>query len=133
MNIRPQDANGFTIIELLVFIVVLTGLAVLGISNIRTLRAENRDSTTKADINAVYYQLESFYEKNGHYPEALSTETLKGIDPESLKDKNGITVNQDGSLYTYRPINCAEAKCKRYDLTGQLEREAPYTKQSLNS
>lgn len=124
---------GFTVIELLVFIVILTGLAVLGISNVRTLRAENRDTTTKSDINAVYYQLESFYEKNGYYPEEINEGVLKGIDPESLKDKNGVVVNDTGSLYGYRGINCNEQRCTRYDLTGQLEREAPYVKQSLNN
>lgn len=133
MRIKAVYTDGFTIIELLVFIAILTGLAVLGISNIRTLRAENRDATAKSDINAVYYQLESFHEKNGYYPETLSAESLKGIDPESLKDKNGVAVNEEGSLYTYRPISCSEAKCKRYDVTGQLEREAPYVKQSLNN
>lgn len=133
MKISSKNANGFTIIELLVFIVILTGLAVLGISNIRTLRAENRDTATKSDINAVYYQLESYFEKNGHYPEKISTETLQGINPESLKDKNDIPINEEGSLYTYRAINCSEEKCTRYDLTGQLEREAPYIKQSLNN
>jgi prepilin-type N-terminal cleavage/methylation domain-containing protein len=126
-------SDGFTIIELLVVIVVITGLAVLGMSNIRTLRAENRDSATKSDINAIYYQLESFHEKNSYYPESISEKTLAGIDPESLKDKNGIEINKEGSLYTYRPINCKESRCTRYDLTGQLEREAPYVKQSLNN
>lgn len=126
-------SGGFTIIELLVVIAVFTGLATLGISNIRTLRAENRDETTKADINAIYYQLESYYEKNNHYPESISEDVLKGIDPESLKDKNGVSLNEEGSLYTYRSMNCSDKKCKRYDITGQLEREAPYTKQSLHN
>lgn len=133
MKNTSVNTSGFTIIELLVFIVILTGIAVLGISNIRTLRAENRDATAKSDINAIYFQLESFFEKNGYYPERISADRLKGIDPESLKDKSGKAINESGSLYNYRPINCKEEQCTRYDLTGQLEREAPYIKQSLNS
>lgn len=127
------NSQGFTVIELLVFILVLAGVAVVGIANVRSLRAENRDRTSKSDINAVYYQLEAFYEKNGYYPEKIDAEVLKGIDPESLKDNVGKAPSEDGGRYAYRPLNCTESKCKRFELSAQLEKEAPYVKQSLNN
>lgn len=126
------DSQGFTVIELLVFIVVIVAIAVVGISNVRTLRAQNRDTASKTDINAVYYQLESFHEKNGYYPEKVEASSLAGIDPESLKDKNNLEINALGSTYSYKPANCAEAKCKSFELSTQLEKEAPFIKQSLN-
>lgn len=125
-------SEGFTVIELLVFILVIVAIGVLGVSNIRTIRAQNRDSTAKTDINAVYYQLESFHEKNGYYPEKIDVVTLKGIDPVSLKDKNELDVNQAGSTYLYKPANCAEAKCKSFELSTELEKEARFVKESLN-
>lgn len=127
-----SHSDGFTVIELLVFILILSILAVLGVSNIRGLRAENRDSASKTDVNAIYFQLESFYETNGFYPEKLDTTSLKGLDPESLKDKNNIAVNGAGGTYVYKPANCTESKCKSYELSTQLEKEAPFIKQSLN-
>ena len=127
------NTQGFTVIELLVFIFILAVLSVVGISNVRSLRAQNRDTTQKTDINAVYHQLESFYEKNGYYPEGIDAKTLTGIDPESLKDNQNKTINEIGSLYSYKPGTCAEGKCKKFELTAQLEREALYVKQSLNN
>lgn len=125
-------SEGFTVIELLVFIVVLVTIAVLGISNIRTVRAQNRDTASKTDINAMYYQLESFYEKNGYYPSTIDVVTLKGLDPDSLKDTNQVPINQLGGIYTYKALGCTETKCKSFELTAKLEKEAPFVKQSLN-
>lgn len=126
------STQGFTIIELLVFVLVLSIISVIALTNIRTLRAQNRDSIRKTDINAVYYQLESFYEKYSYYPENITSEILKGIDPESLKDSDDIGINQPGGKYTYKPLSCAETKCKSFQLTADLEREAPFLKKSLN-
>ncbi len=132
MKKRLLSVSGFTVIELLVFITVIVAIAVLGISNIRSLRAQNRDTTSKTDMNALYYQLESFYEKNGYYPEKVAAANLAGIDPASLKDKNNLEINAAGSTYSYKPANCNESKCKSFELSAQLEKEAPFIKQSLN-
>lgn len=132
MRKLTKNSQGFTVIELLVVILVLAALAVIAVANIRGLRAENRDTAAKTDINAIYYQLESFYEENSYYPESLKTETLKGLDPESLKDTDNKAINESDSKYSYRPTSCSENKCKSFELTAQLEKEAPYVKQSLN-
>jgi prepilin-type N-terminal cleavage/methylation domain-containing protein len=133
MKKLSANSQGFTVIELLVVILVFVGVAVVAVTNVRNLKAEQRDTVSKADINAVYYQLESFYEKNGYYPEKIDAAALKGIDPESLKDDLGKTVNEDGGIYSYKGISCAETKCKRFELTAQLEKEATFMKQSLNN
>jgi len=127
------NSEGFTIIELLVFIVVLVTIAVVAVSNIRDLRAQNRDQTSKVDINAIFYQLEVFHEKNGYYPDKIDPAQLKGLEPDNLKDKNGIKINDSNSVYNYKPIGCQDSKCKSFTLTSKLEKEAPYIKQSLNS
>lgn len=130
---RKLNKQGFTAIELLVVILVLLVIAAVAVSNIRGLRADNRDEQRKTDINAMYYQLESFYEKNSYYPQEVNAETLKGIDPESLKDTNGVLVNVNGAQYSYKSKDCAKAQCKSYELSTTLEREATYTKLSLNN
>lgn len=107
-------------------------IAAVAISNIRGLRADNRDEMRKRDINAVYYQLEAFYEKNGYYPKTVSENTLKGIDPDSLKDSNDVGINQTGGEYSYQARGCSNEKCTSFELSTELEREATYTKLSLN-
>ncbi len=133
MKKLSTNSDGFTVIELLVVVLVLVAIGVVAVTNIRNLRAENRDTVGKTDINAVYYQLESFYEKNGYYPETVSPASLKGIDPESVKDYLGKSISVSGSLYSYKPGFCADAKCKSFELSAQLEKEAPYIKRSLNN
>lgn len=130
---KKINKSGFTAIELLVFILLLTIIAAVAVANIRGLRADNRDTAAKTDINAIYYQLEAFHEQNGFYPQKLSAKTLEGIDPESLKDENELEINQEGSIYSYKPQGCSENKCKSFELSTKLEREATYTKLSLNS
>ena len=123
---------GFTIIELLVFIVVITAITLVAVSNIRDLRATNRDQASKIDVNTIFYKLEVFFEKNGYYPESIDTKILQGLEQDNLKDRNGIEINQTGSAYTYRPAGCAETRCRSFELKALLEKEAPLTKQSLN-
>ncbi len=124
--------DGFTVIELLVFILVLGVVSVVALTNIRTVRAQNRDATSKVDINAIFFQAEVFREKNGYYPETIDATILKGIDSESLKDKVGLALNAAGSAYTYKPAGCTDSKCKSFVLTSQLEKEAPFVKESLS-
>lgn len=127
-----SQTDGFTIIELLVFILILGVIGVVALTNFRTVRAQNRDSTKKTDINAIFFQLESFREKNGYYPETIDQTILKGIDPESLKDTSGLAPNASGSTYTYKPTSCLETKCKSFTLSAMLEKEAPFVKESLS-
>ncbi len=127
-----SQTSGFTTIELLVFVLILGIIGVVALTNLRTVRAQSRDRTSKTDINATYYQLESFREKNGYYPEKIDTTTFKGIDPENLKDRFGLTVNEEKGNYTYKPAGCTETKCTSFRLIAQLEKEAPFIKESLN-
>lgn len=129
---KKLNNNGFTAIELLVVILVLTAVAVVAVTNIRAIRAENRDFEAKSEINAIYYQLEAYYEANKNYPATISTESLKGLDPEATKDSLGLEVNAIGSTYTYEPKECAEEKCESYKLSAELEREDTFVKESLN-
>lgn len=128
---KSLNSNGFTIIELMVTIVVIAAISVLALTNIRTIRADRRDEIKKTDINAIFFQLESFHQTNGYYPQVADSANLKGIDPESLADANGKKIAEDGGEYEYTPTGCSESKCKGYELRTDLEREAPYIKLGL--
>lgn len=130
---KRNNQSGFTLIELLVVITVATGVAVLLFTNLSSIRAENRDEERKTDINSIYYQLEATREETGNYPEKLTKGTLKGINPDSLKDTNDIAIGEGQSEYTYTPKNCKDSKCTGYTLEASLEREASFTKESLRT
>jgi type II secretory pathway pseudopilin PulG len=126
-----HQSEGFTIIELLVFVAVIAAAGLFAIVNIRSVRSENRDSSQKTDVNTIVYQLESSYQKKNFYPKNIDATTLKGIDQDTLVDVNGIKINETSGSYVYKPLKCDGEKCQSYELIAKLEKEAPYVKKSL--
>ena len=64
--------NGFTVIELLLVIVLLSTGSWLFFSEKATVDASARDKQRKTAINAMYYGLEEyFYAKNGYSPASI--------------------------------------------------------------
>lgn len=125
--------RGFTVLELLVAIVFLIAAGTIFFVQKRDLEVASRDSARKTAINAMYYNLEDvFYPANNGYPEHLTADQLKGLDPAILKDPNGKTIGDYGSNYRYDTKDCANGLCKSYTLTATLEHEGNYVKDSRN-
>jgi len=126
--------TGFTVIELL-FVAVLVGLAsVLFFVQKHNLEVVAQDDTKKTAINAMYYGLEEvFYPANKYYPQSISSDNLKSVDPALFTDPNGVIINTAGSAYTYSPTNCVDSKCKSYTLESTLENEDDFVKTSRNN
>lgn len=127
-----QRQRGFTVLELIIAVIFLLAAGTIFFIQKRDLEMANRDSARKTAINAIYYNLEYvYYPANNGYPEHLTADGLKGLDPATLKDPNGIVVGQQGSDYSYVPKDCTNGLCKSYTLTANLENEADYTKTSM--
>lgn len=133
MNYR--DSRGFTAIELAAAIVVLLAATGLALWQRNDLNAATRDSDRKASINAMYYSLEDvYYPSNGNaYPERLSSDSLKGIDPDMLTDPNGKKIGDAASSFRYEPRNCENGRCRGYTLRADLEKEADFIKDSRHN
>lgn len=131
MTKRP---NGFTVIELL-FITILVGVtSVIFFVQKNNLETLAQDKTQKTAINAMYYGLEEvFYPANKYYPESISSDNLKSVDPALFTDPNGIKIGSAGSVYTYSPTDCTNNQCKSYTLKSTLSNEADFIKKSKNS
>ncbi|MBQ6486748.1 type II secretion system protein [Candidatus Saccharibacteria bacterium] len=126
-----KKKSGFTIIELAVVIVFATLLVVLFFIQKANTEAMHRDEQRKEAINAMYYALEEgFFIENGYYPEEISEENLKVMDPQLFTDPYGINLGKDGSTYSYEPANCDNGKCKEYTLRAKLEKEDEYVKKN---
>ena len=123
--------RGFTIMELVVVIFFASLLLILFFLQKLNLDAMHRDEQRKEAINAMYYALEEgFHAKNGYYPENISEENLKVMDPSLFTDPSGINLGQEDSDYTYEAANCTNGKCKEYTLKARLEKEDTYIKKN---
>jgi len=129
--IEQKTKRGFTIIELVVVIFFASLLVVLFFLQKLNLDAMHRDEQRKEAINAMYYALEEgFHAKNGYYPEKISEENLKVMDPSLFTDPSGINLGREGSSYSYEAANCSNGKCKEYTLRAQMEKEDTYIKKN---
>lgn len=140
-----RKSPGFTIIELLVVIVLFLTMCGLFLSQKNTFEAASRDDRRKTDINTLYHNLEKvYYAENKSYPDALTTETLPSVQPDTFKDPSGVKINEVRvenevlgttlrSTYTYEPLDCKNGKCGGYTLRANLEREGDYVRSSKHS
>ncbi len=128
-----KNTRGFTIIELIVVIVFLGFATTILLYQRANIDASRRDEQRKTAINAMYYNLEEvFYEKNGHYPGSIDSETLTAMDPELFTDPNGQKLGEATSDYRYEATDCTDNACSGYKLTARLDKEADYVKTSRN-
>jgi Tfp pilus assembly protein PilE len=128
-----KSQHGFTVLELIIAIVFLLVAGTIFYVQKRDLEVHERDSTRKTAINAIYYDLEDvYYVANKAYPEKLTPDQLKGLDPSILKDPGGVAVGEQNSDYSFEPRDCTAGKCKSYTLHANLEHEADYVKTSRN-
>jgi len=124
-----KHSKGFTVIELIVVIVIVSVTATLLFIQKNNLKAIQRDGDRKIAINAMYYNLEEvFFEKNGYYPSTIDSKTLRAMDPELFTDPYSVKLGEQDSDYRYEPTGCDNTKCTGYSLRSTLEKEADYVK-----
>lgn len=125
--------KGFTILEIIIVAAFASLLLILFFIQKSNIDAMERDEDRKIAINAMYYALEeSFYKDNKYYPEFISEENIKVIDPALWTDPDGFNLGDSFSSYSYEPANCTDGKCKEYTLKAELEKEDTYIKNNRN-
>ncbi|MDO4979212.1 MAG: prepilin-type N-terminal cleavage/methylation domain-containing protein [Candidatus Saccharibacteria bacterium] len=126
-----KKKSGFTILELVVVMLVAVLLVVVFFIQKFNVDAMQRDEDSKRAINAMYYALEEgFYAEKGYYPEKISEENLKVMDPQLFTDPYGFVIGTVDSTYSYEAANCEDGKCKEYTLRARLEKEDDYIKRN---
>lgn len=124
-----STSRGFTVIELIVVALLFSFASVIFFVQKASVESSARDEQRKTSINALYYGLEEvFYKENSYYPRTIGKDTLRSVDPASLKDTAGIQIGESASQYRYTPINCEGDKCQAYELRTTLENEADFIK-----
>ena len=128
-----NSKKGFTVLEIIIVTAFASLAFILFFIQKSNVDAMNRDEKRKTAINAMYYALEeSFYAEHKYYPEEISEDILKVIDPSLFTDPNGFYLGTDFSSYSYEPLNCKDGKCKEYILRAELEKEDTYVKKNRN-
>lgn len=129
-----KTKSAFTMLELIVVAVFLSLLLTFFFLQKSSVDSIRRDENRKTAINAMYYALEEgFFASNGYYPEKISEENLKIIDPKLFTDPYGINLGSIGSSYRYEAANCTDGKCKEYTLRAKLEKEDDYVKKNRSN
>ena len=128
-----MNKKGFTILEISIVAVFLGLLVLFFFIQKSDLDAFQRDEDRKTAINAMYYALEeSYYKDHGYYPEHISEENIKVIDPALWTDPDGRNLGDPESSYVYEAADCKDGKCKEYTLRTSLEKEDTYIKYNRN-
>ena len=128
-----MNKKGFTVLEIVIVAVFASLLFLLFFIQKSNLDAMRRDDDRKTAINAMYYALEeSFYKEHHYYPEFISEENIKVIDPALWTDPDGHNLGDPESSYSYEAANCKNGKCQEYTLKTRLEKEDTYTKYNRN-
>lgn len=68
MKMNKRKQAGFTMIELLIVMVILSILLVVGIGSFISSQTKSRDSARKTDLQNVARAIELFYNDKGEYP-----------------------------------------------------------------
>jgi Tfp pilus assembly protein PilE len=127
------NQRGFTVLELLIVVVFLVIVGTIFFVQKRDLEVAQRDSQRKTAINALYYNLEEvYYPANKTYPQVLTADALKGLDPTLLKDPDDVMIGEESGTYRYEPKECSDGQCKSYELRADLEGEADFVRESRN-
>lgn len=134
MKNTPKLSKGFTILELIIVLGFLSLLLIFFFLQKNNIDAMKRDEKRKIAINAMYYALEEgFFVKNNYYPENISAENLKTLDPQLFTDPFGLNLGKKGSSYQYEAANCSDGKCREYTLRATLEKEDDYVKKNRHN
>ena len=71
-----SEANGFSLIELLIVVSILGILAVAGLGNYISSLGKSQDARRKSDLSTISKALESYYNDKGVYPDSTGVDDL---------------------------------------------------------
>lgn len=144
MFIKKQRASlsrGFSLIELLVAITIISVLTTLGLANYQNSLRRTRDANRQADLELISSALEIYKTDNNEYPTAnnicdsslgscaacpctgsdwTGTNVLSDLEPNYILELPVDPINNLARYYVYDPVcNTTATYCgKFYDCTG---------------
>ncbi|MFZ5438343.1 MAG: type II secretion system protein [Patescibacteria group bacterium] len=121
------NQHGFTMIELLIVMVILSLLLVVGIGSFVSSQIKSRDSARKTDLQNIVRALELYYNDKGEYPIDTGKVGILGqewgepfVDPNNTETLYMNLLPSDPGGYTYYYTSVTG---DRYQLYAYLENE----------
>ena len=96
-NKIKNKKTGFTLVELLVVISIISILTIVGVSSFRTVQMKSRDTKRKNDLNSISKALNMYYNDIGSFPYGSSLNINYMITTAGV----GFSANVDGKITTY--------------------------------
>ena len=148
---RISDSRGFSSVELMIALSLLSVLMGIGFLSTMTLQRRDRDTKRMTDIDAIHKNVESYFAKKAFYPtlDAINSkvwlkENLPLLDYDSLRDPLGteqkLAGKPTGNVYSYA-VTAADGAgcdnvtvmCKKYTLTAVKQESGKfYAKSNIN-
>lgn len=72
MSQIPKNTNGFSFVEMIIVVAIVSMLATLVIVSVQSARISARDSRRISDINEIRSALSLYYSKYNQYPTAIT-------------------------------------------------------------
>lgn len=115
--------NGFTLVELLVVMAILSLLATVGFGQYRTSQKKARDAQRKADLDNIGRVVEMYYNDNASYP--VGDDGLISVDGVSIDWGNQLIKEYDDQSVVYMkslPVDPADNQHYCYQSDGTYYR-----------
>ena len=108
-ELTTVNQRGFTLLELLVVIVIISILVTLTAVSYSNAQLRSRDSKRKSDISALRNALELRFNDNGSYPSAITDLSTNYINPRPKDPKDNAEYDYTSSPSTvYQIWACLE-------------------------
>ena len=99
-----KNANGFTLIELMIVVVIIGILAAIAIPNFVEMQARAREASVKAIMHSMQLAVEDFAVKNtGTYPVAADDAAVQANMPSGNYPKNPFSGANDAWTWAADP------------------------------
>lgn len=124
----PRHKTGFTLVELLVVISIISIISAVGITTFSNVQVNNRDQKRFRDVQTVKQALEIYRNDNHNYPYSLNSLLTKYLEELPSDSKPGRQYGYMAYKGEYQSCSDQAKDCTGFVLCASLEGSGSFTK-----